>query len=145
MLLTERYEFVSSTGLELSKCVINGVFEIEWHVSKHSRIKLFLFLFLQQSFHRIKFVITNVFVFSYLRVQRMWAHTLASTIGSYHGRYNWQPDLSLIALLLRAFLLKRKKIATQGRAWTPNTHLSYPNLSPLPLQYHSDPPKFRKI
>ena len=47
-------------------------------------------------------------------------------------------------LLLKAFRLKRKKIATQGRTWTSNPDLSYPNLSPLPLHYHTDPPKFRK-
>ena len=47
-------------------------------------------------------------------------------------------------LLLKAFQLKRSNIATQGRTWTPKPDLSYPNLSPLPLHYHTDPPKFQK-
>ena len=40
-------------------------------------------------------------------------------------------------LLLKVFLLKRKKIATQGRPWTSNSDLSYPTLSSLPLHYHT--------
>ena len=40
-------------------------------------------------------------------------------------------------LLLKVFLLKRKKIATQGWPWTSNSDLSYPTLSSLPLHYHT--------
>ena len=47
-------------------------------------------------------------------------------------------------LLLKAFLLKGKKIAIQGRTWTSNPDLPYPNLSPLPLHYHSRPAKIPK-
>ena len=46
------------------------------------------------------------------------------------------------------FLLKRKYIATQCQTWTSNLdlepfepNLSYSNLSPLPLHYHTDPQK----
>ena len=37
-------------------------------------------------------------------------------------------------LLLKVFLWKRNKIATEGRTWTSNPDLSYPNLS-LPNHY----------
>ena len=43
-------------------------------------------------------------------------------------------------LLLRVFLLKRKKTVTQGRTRTTKPDLSYPNLSPL-----HNTPQFRKI
>ena len=46
--------------------------------------------------------------------------------------------------LFEAFLLIKTKIATQGLTWTLNSDLSYPNLSPLPLHYHTDPSKSRK-
>ena len=39
---------------------------------------------------------------------------------------------------------KGKKIATQGKTRTSNPELSYANLSPLPLDYSTDPPKCRK-
>ena len=48
-------------------------------------------------------------------------------------------QLEIFDLLLRVILLKRQKIATS------NPDLSYPNLSPLPLHYHTDPPNVRKI
>ena len=48
-------------------------------------------------------------------------------------------------LLWRVFLSKREKIATQGQTWTSNSDHSYPNISPLPLHYHTDPPKRRNI
>ena len=36
------------------------------------------------------------------------------------------------------FLLKRKRIASQGRTWTSNPDLSYPHLSPLRLYHNSN-------
>ena len=56
------------------------------------------------------------------------------------------PTLEKIDVLLRVFLLNRKKIATQGQTWTSNPDLSLPNLSSLPLHYHNDPAeKFKYI
>ena len=45
---------------------------------------------------------------------------------------------------MRVLLLKRKKILTQGRTFTSNPDLSYPNLSTLVLHYHNDQQKFQK-
>ena len=46
--------------------------------------------------------------------------------------------------LFEAFLIIKMKIATQGRTWTSIPDLSYPNHSPLPLHYHTNPSKSRK-
>ena len=59
-------------------------------------------------------------------------------------RVSGNQPLEICDLLLKAFLSIRKKIANQGPTWTPNPHLSYPNLSPLPLHCHTQPAKIPK-
>ena len=58
-----------------------------------------------------------------------------------NGRCHFYDTQKIFDLLLKWFLLKGKKIATQARTWTSNPDLSYSNLSPLPLHYLTDPQK----
>jgi len=44
-------------------------------------------------------------------------------------------------MVIESFSTKRKGIYSLAS----NPDLSYANLSPLPLQYHANPPPFRKI
>ena len=66
-------------------------------------------------------------------------HVAEANFPFVNGPCHFQDSQTVLDLLLRVILLKRKKIVTL------NPDLSYPNLSPLPLHYHTYPPNVRKI
>ena len=88
----------------------------------------------------------KTFCFKKARKLRKLVGEATAVVPFLNARCNFCRQWENVWPVIGVFLLNRKKTATQGpiRSSRSNRDLSYRNLSPLPLHYHTDQPKIPK-